>query len=79
MYKGKERGTAVSTAMCKTDGVTVWVSISANGVGDLVKLAGIINAENPRKILILHAIPTKKCLKCLHCFSMRIIPNTLPM
>ena len=36
----------------------VWGCISANGVGDLVRINGILNAEKYRQILIHHAIPS---------------------
>ena len=34
----------------------VWGCISANGVGDLVRINGFLNAEEYRQILIHHAI-----------------------
>ena len=36
----------------------VWGCISANGVGDLVRINGVLNAEKYRQILIHHAIPS---------------------
>ena len=36
----------------------VWGCIFANGVGDLVRINGILNAEKYRQILIHHAIPS---------------------
>ena len=35
----------------------VWGCISANGVGDLVRINGVLNDETYRQILIHHAIP----------------------
>ena len=42
--------------------VMVWGCISANGVGDLVKIEGIMNAEKYRQLLIHHAVPSGKRL-----------------
>jgi hypothetical protein len=36
----------------------VWECISANGVGDLVRINGLLNGEKYRQILIHHAIPS---------------------
>ena len=36
----------------------VWGCISASGVGDLVRINGVLNAEKYRQILIHHAIPS---------------------
>ncbi|MBN3274473.1 TCB2 transposase, partial [Polyodon spathula] len=40
----------------------VWGCISANGVGDLVRINGLLNAEKYRQILIHHAIPSGRHL-----------------
>ena len=42
--------------------VQVWGCISAGGVGDLVRIDGIMNAEKYRQILIHHAIPSGRRL-----------------
>ena len=38
----------------------VWGYISVNGVGDIVHIDGILNAEKYRQIPTHHAIPSKK-------------------
>ena len=42
--------------------VLVWGCISASGVGDIVRIEGIMNAEKYRQVLIHHAIASGKCL-----------------
>ena len=42
--------------------VMVWGCISANGVGDLIKIDGIMKAPKYKQILIHHAIPSGKRL-----------------
>ena len=42
--------------------IQVWGCISAGGVGDLVRIDGIMNAEKYRQILIHHAIPSGRRL-----------------
>ena len=38
--------------------IMVWVRLTANGVGDLVRIDGIKNAEKYWQILIRHAFPS---------------------
>ena len=40
----------------------VWGCISANGVGDFVRINGLLNAEKYRQILIHHATPSGRHL-----------------
>ena len=42
--------------------IRVWVCITANVMGDSVRIVGKINAEKYRQILIHHAIPSGKHL-----------------
>ena len=42
--------------------IMVWGCLSANGVGDLVRIDGIVNTEKHRQILIHYAIPSGKRL-----------------
>ena len=42
--------------------INVWGCLSANGVGDLVRIDGIMNAEKYKQILIHHGIPSGKRL-----------------
>ena len=42
--------------------IMVWGCLTANGVGDLAGIDGIMNAEKYRQILIHHAIPSGKRL-----------------
>lgn len=45
----------------------LWGCISANGVGDLAGIFGVLNAEKYRKIFIHHAIPSGKCMTDTKC------------
>ena len=49
----------------------VWGCISANGVGDLVRINGILNAEKYRQILIHHAIPSGRRVIGTKCILQR--------
>lgn len=40
----------------------VWSCISASGVGDPVKIEGIMNIEKCHQVLHQYAIPSEKCL-----------------
>ena len=42
--------------------IMVWWCLTANGVGDLVRIDEIINAKKYRKILIHHLINSVNCL-----------------
>lgn len=54
----------------------VWGCILVSGVGDLVKIDGIVNNQ----ILVHHAIPSgKHLINNSIIFSRKIIPNTLIM
>ena len=56
----------------------VWGCISASGVGDIVRIDGIMNAEKYRKVLIHHAIPSGKNLIANgFIFQHDTIPSTL--
>ena len=46
-----------------SEGLQPWRGcISASGVGDIVRIDGITNAEKYRQVLIHYAIPSGKCL-----------------
>ena len=63
----------------KVVSVGVWGCISASGVGDIVRIADIKNADKGRQILIHHAILPGKHLigNCFIYFSMIINQSTL--
>ena len=46
----------------KGGSIIIWECLTENGVGDLVRMDGILNAEKYRQILIHHAIATVKRL-----------------
>lgn len=55
----------------------LWSCHSANTVGLLVPICGLLNGENYRQILILHAIPSERHLICL--MTRTRTPNIQPM
>ena len=42
--------------------VLIWGCISASGVGDIVRIDGIMNAETYKQVSNHHVIPSGKCL-----------------
>lgn len=60
MFAGERNANECLQATVKHGGdfLQVWSFISANGVGELVRINGLLNAEKYRQILIHHAIPS---------------------